>query len=176
MSNNDYVDVIEGKYESEFEVDTTQSPPVVEEYEIAETTLSKMVLNDQKIQAIEERRDFICKSANIWAEKEIKRIKSYNEWISQPLKYFMIGINRNNPKLKSLKFPMGKIGLRQSPQKIEIDADFVPAEHKDDPNVVRKVSYAVSKKDIASQLKETGELPDYASVVPGETKFYYKGE
>lgn len=176
MSENSQVTAIQEDYSGELEpIDVDQPSPVVETDEAVITTLSRLVVRDKEIAKIEMQRDFIKSKADTWAKVQIRKIENQKAWLQVPLQSFMESINRNNEKIKSLKFPVGKIGLRQSPQKIEIDADFKPETHKEDPCVVAKITYSVSKKLIKEQLNDTGELPDYASVVPGQQIFYYKG-
>jgi len=174
MDNENYMAIIGADKESRFEVDTSQPPPVIEDYDTAEEVVSKVILDGETIKGIQAKRDFIIAQANLWADQKIKQIENYNNWYSSRLIDFMRAINKSDPKKKSIKFPLGKIGFRQSPEKIEIDPDYNPAEHTDDPNVVVKTTYSVSKTAIKNQMEATGELPDYASVVPGEIKFYIK--
>ena len=168
------MEIIGSDKESRFEVDTSQPPPVIEDYDTAEEVVSKVVLDGETIKGIQAKRDFIIANANLWAEQKIKQIENYNNWYSSRLIDFMRGINKSDPQKKSIKFPLGTIGFRQLPEKIEIDLDFNPAENTDDPFVSAKTIYSVSKADIMKKLKTTGELPEYASVVPGEIKFYIK--
>ena len=175
MSDNNYVDVIQEEFTGDLdEFDTSQPPPVVQENEGAEIALARIAYRDKAIDKIKALRDYKCQQAVEWANREIIKIEKQKQWHLDSLKYFMEGINRSNPKVKSLSFPSGKIGLRQTPQRIEIDADFVPSEHTDDPFVVAKTTHVVAKEDMKAHLKNTGELPDYASVVPGKKKFYYQ--
>jgi len=157
------------------ELEPIESAPMVESEEAAQTALYRLVVRDKKIDKIEKRRDFIVSQAKEWAKKEIEKLENQKQYLAIPLESFMEAINKSNPKIKSLKFPAGVIGLRKSPERIEIDADFVPEKHLDDPFIKQTISYSVDKKAIKEKLKETGELPEYASVVPSEAKFYYKG-
>ncbi len=176
MSENTQVIAIEEEFTGSLEeIDVDQPSPVVEGDEAVITTLSRLNVRDKEIAKIEQQGYFMKDNIDAWMSNQIHKIEKQKAWLQIPLQSFMEAINKSNPKIKSLKFPVGKIGLRQTPQKIEIDEDFVAETHKEDPFVKAKITYSVSKKDIASQLKETGELPDYASVIPGETKFYYKG-
>lgn len=176
MSDNTQITAIQEEYSGDLEeIDVEQPYPVVETDEAVITTLSRVLVRDKAIGKINAQCNFMIDQAMEWAKTEIEKIEKQKQYFLTPLQSFMESINKSNPKIKSLKFPVGKIGLRQSPQKIEIEADFVPADHTDDPNVIKKVSYSVSKKQIKEQLDKTGEIPDYASVVPGETKFYYEG-
>ena len=177
MSENTQIQAIEEEYSGELEeIDVDQPCPVVESDEAVITTLGRLIYRDKAIEKIKQQADFIVSNAQLWAMREVAKIEKQKEWFLTPLQSFMESINKSNPKIKSLKFPVGRIGLRQSPQTIAIDPDFVSADHKDDPNVTEKTTYSVSKKSVKKQLDDTGEIPDYASVVPGETKFYYKGE
>jgi len=132
-------------------------------------------VRDKEIAKIKARRDFIVSQAKEWAKREIEKLENQKQYLAIPLESFMEAINKSNPKIKSLKFPAGVIGLRKSPERIEIDADFEPEKHLDDPFIKQTINYSVDKKAIKERLKETGELPEYASVVPSEAKFYYKG-
>lgn len=175
MSDNTQITAIQEEYSGELEsIDVEQPCPVVETDEAVITTLSRLIFRDKAVAKIELQANYLRQKANEWEKGEIEKIEKQKAWLQVPLQSFMESINRSNPKIKSLKFPVGKIGLRSTPQKIEIDADFVPDEHCGEKFIIGKTTYTVSKKDIKKQLDETGEIPDYASVIPGEQRFYYK--
>jgi len=170
-----YKSVIQEDFTDELEEFDSSLPPVVQDEDAAQTALARLVFRDKEIARIEARRDFIKNQADEWANQQIEKIEVQKQHFLLPLESFMKSINKSNPKIKSLKFPYGTIGVRQTPQKIEIDDDFKPEEHADDPFVSAKVTYSVNKANIKKVMKNTGELPEYASVVPGEIKFYFKG-
>ena len=175
MENNTQITAIQEDYSGELEaIDTDQPSPVVETDEAVITILSRLNVRDKMMATVTSHANFMREQADEWEKRAIEKIEKQKEWLRIPLQSFIESINKSNPKIKSLKFPTGTIGLRQSPQKIEIDEDFDPSKHTDDPNVVAKTTWSVCKSVIAKTLKETGEIPDYASVVPGETKFYYR--
>ena len=173
--DNDYKSAIQEDYSDELEVFDESLPPVVQDEDAAQVALARLIFRDKEISRITARRDFIINQADEWAKQEIEKIERQKLHFMLPLESFMKSINKSNPRIKSLKFPQGVIGVRSTPQKIEIDPDYKAEEHPLDPNVVVKTTYSVSKTAVKNQMEATGELPEYASVVPGEVKFYFKG-
>jgi len=150
--------------------------PVVETEELASTFLNLIRSRERKLEDIEIFRENKIAEINEWCDAAMMQVKASILYFQQPLQIFMESRNRENEKVKSIKFPNGTIGLRKSPDRIEIDRNFQPDQHPEDKFVksVVKTIYSVDKKAIADQAKETGEVPDYAVLIPGETKFYYK--
>lgn len=71
---------------------------------------------------------------------------------------------------KSLKLPYMTLQLRRSPDRVDVADDAVDAL----PEWAVRVTRAANKPEIMRRLKETGEVPDGVSVVPGEVRFSIK--
>jgi len=145
--------------------------------ESATVAISRVAAIENKIARIKAIRDAELQRITQWAEKEMGTLKATGRFFSDPLESFMRARNRQNPKIKSLKYPNGTIGVRMTPDRIEIEEglDLAALVEKDDPFVVASTTFQIAKKAILKALKEDGqEPPEYATLVPGEKKFYIK--
>jgi len=145
----------------------------------ASATLAMRVIEsrEREIERIRQTADGEKARIENWARAEVERHQKAISFFVAPLESFLRDINeKTGGKTKSIKYPYGTIQLRKLPDKIEIAEEFKPEEHPDDPYVKAKTNYSVDKTAIKAAMKDSGELPEYATLVPGQTKFDYKVE
>ncbi len=164
------------EFTGEIELDIQPEEIIVETEDDASTALRLVGLRDREIERLEGLRQREVERINSWTNIEIEKIQRQKSFFLQALETFMLGRNLENEKVKSVKFPNGTIGLRKNPDRIEIAEGFQPDKHPEDKFVksVVKTVYSVDKAAIKEAVQTTGECPEYASLVPGEVKFYYK--
>jgi len=150
---------------------------VIETEESATIAISRVATIENKIARIKAIRDAELRRIRQWAENEIANLESTHVFFAAPLESFMRARNRQDPKIKSLKYPNGTIGVRMTPDRIEVEEglDLKALSEKDDPFVVESTNFRIDKKYLLKTIKEDGqEPPEYATLVPGEKKFYIK--
>ena len=159
-------------------IDIPTDDVVIETEESATIAISRMAAVENKMARILMIRDAELLRIAQWANNEIDSLRNAYAFFAAPLESFMRARNRQDPKVKSLKYPNGTIGVRMTPDRIEIDEDAnLPALAmiENDPLIIVTKSFRVDKKAILGALKQDGmDIPEYATLVPGEKKFYIK--
>ena len=152
---------------------------IIEKNEEAMTLLERIKVRQDAIEGLEKLYEFRTRAlrekieqADKWLADEKVKYQRQIDFFKMPLKQFMEAINASNPKIKSLNLPTGKLKLRKLPDKIVITDGFkATADDYGKPGIFEKLTYEINRTAIKEHLKKTGEMPDYATIETGETKF-----
>jgi len=148
--------------------------PAVDSDLKAESYLRAVAIRRNEIKRIADLRDAeIAKIQDIF-NNQIEKIERSCGFLEGYLENFLREINRQDSKVKSRKYSAGVLKLSKSPDKVEIVEGFTPTEadlDKPGINKVVKTEIKINKTEIKKYIKETGEVLDYAELVPGVTKF-----
>jgi len=146
--------------------------PPVEDKERASTFIRLVATRRAKMAEIAKRRDDEVSKINDVYNHQIEGLDRATKYFTVQLENYLREINRQSKgNIKSCPLSYGTISLRKNPDKIEINPEFNPEENPDSPFVKEKKTYSVDKTEIKTHLKKTGELPDWAKLVDGETVF-----
>jgi len=178
MSNENlaYQEEFDGEIQVGQESEVWPEGYVIERDDEINLALRLIYHREREIRRIDNMRKRETERVNAWADVEIEKLYRAIDHFTHSLRFYMESVNKVNPKTKSLKFPLGTIGIRKTPDKVEITQP--PEEVRELwPDMVKeKMSLSVDKKAVLAKIKETGEVPGFAEVIPGESKFYYKME
>jgi phage host-nuclease inhibitor protein Gam len=150
----------------------------VNDNEQAAIAMRRIAAHDKEVARIEGIVHAEIERVQNWAANEVERLQRQKQFFAAPLESFLRNTNEQSQgKVKSLKFPSGTAQLRKSPDKIVVDESFdqrAMATEWEGGSTFVKISYAVDKKQIMNAVKDTGQIPPWAVLEPGETKFSYK--
>lgn len=134
--------------------------------------IRNMAHAEKEIARLNEYADSEIKRMTSWRDEQIERIERHHLYFRNLAESYMRDVyEKTGGKTKTLKLIGGQFQIRKLPDKIKIDEAFKPEENKKDKFVVSKTTYRVDLKSVMDNLKVNGELPDYAEVVEGDTKF-----
>lgn len=145
-------------------------PPV--ESDIEASNFVRLIATRQgEIDRMTELRDAEVSKINDVYNQRIESLERGIGFFSQQLEFYLREANRQDENVKSKTFSSGRISLRKQPDRIEIDSNFKPEENTDSPYVRGKKTYCVDRETLKKSHKNGYELPDWAKVEEGKTKF-----
>lgn len=151
---------------------------VIEDDDAANRALYMLKLKQKEIERIRGLAQAEVERVNQWADANIAAIGKQMTYWANPLLSFMESVNRGNPKVKTLKYPHGKVFVRMGRDKIEVAEDFDPEKHIGEPFVKEHVRHSADREGMGKAIKENGGdlsiLPPWATYISGEPKFGYE--
>lgn len=140
----------------------------------ADQCLSKIGELEQKLADVEslaaEEQQLIEKYRHAESERITKRI----QWLAASLEAFMREHNKAVGD-KSLPLPHGQLKLRQQRDRILVESVELLMPIASKHNLVRIVpeSYEIDQMKLMRYVKATGQIPEGARLLEGDTKFSY---
>ena len=162
---------LEEEYTGELQEPDFSQPLVIDSDLYASEKLDSLSRRVAKIRDLKQLRDDLVNKTTEFYDMQIEKIARQMAYFHLALRAYMEAKNAANPKCKSMKFSSGNLCLRKKPDKIVIDEAFKPESWQSDIFVRFKTIWSVDKTAIAKELKDTGQLPSYATVEEGEVKF-----
>jgi hypothetical protein len=109
-----------------------------------------------------------------YRQAESDRITKRIQWLAVSLEAFMREHNKAVGD-KSLQLPHGQLKLRQQRDRIIVENAELLMPTASKLNLVRVIpeSYVIDQMKLMGYVKATGEIPDGARLVEGDTKFSY---
>lgn len=145
----------------------------VRDLQSADWCLAKALSAQKRINEIEA----YAEAAIAEARKRIEReVSSYRRTVERMATFLEPWVRERlaGEKRKSLRLLSGRVGLRKSPDRLEVrDEKRTVAQLKNDgADFCVRVKEEVDKRELMKAIKAGGPLPEGCAVVPGEEHFY----
>ncbi len=107
---------------------------------------------------------------NAWLEKELAKSQRTVDYFTGRLTDYHRQVLEQDPKAKTVALPHGKLTARQSPDRVEVAEEAVETL----PESFKRIKVEPDKKALLQHIKQTGELPEGVTLIPGEIRFSVK--
>jgi hypothetical protein len=139
-------------------------PGTVENDDRADYYLVLLKSKQKEVERLQGRAEVI--------QKDIETEKRSMGYLKTQLTLYMADMVRNDPYKRSHKLEDGILKARAGIDTVKVNRDLTDADYDKYTDVVNmKVKYQADLKAIKTKVEETGELPDFAEIVPGEIKY-----
>ncbi len=120
-----------------------------------------------EIEAVYQRQ---IQQMNLWRETEQARLlRSITYFEGRLTEYHQLKLDED-PTKKTIKLPNGELTCRKLPDRIEVAETAIEGL----PEQFLRVKVEPKKTELLKHIKDTGELFDGVSVIPGDLKFTVK--
>jgi hypothetical protein len=142
-------------------------PGIVQDDSRADYYLEILISKQAEVNRLNDRLEAL--------NHRIASIKNGMSYYKTQLTAYMEGLNKANPKHKTHPLTFGELAARKLPDKVEIARDLTDADYDEEtPFVSMQVAYKANKNAIKGSFEEGQPIPDWATVVKGETKYTVK--
>jgi hypothetical protein len=149
--------------EEQRSIEETQ-PAAVENDDRADYYLILLKSKQKEVERLQGRAEVI--------QKDIETEKRSMGYLKNQLNLYMAEMVGKDPKKKSHKLEDGILKARQGIDTVKVNRDLTDADYDKYADVVNmKVKYQADLKAIKIKLETSGEIPDFAEIVPGEIKY-----
>ena len=174
------------------DLELVPDPETIDE-ELAGRMLRRAALIKAEGQRIVARAEAESARIKEWHDERMAVLENQLAWVDRSLEGFMRRVNVEDPKVKTVNLPNGKLSLRSARTRVEVNAEiFVPWAQEKAPELLR-IKYEADKtalgklQAVATEIEGVDQVlcevldhpvdvpvPGVAKVTPTESTFGYE--